>query len=89
MKIKRNSERDHSLGRYGSSMLAHGSNMTVASHSNKVAGIKDRLHYLDDFLYFSPQVAASAPHALPRALTVLEHLGIPVAHEKVESPLPE
>ena len=30
----------------------------------------------------------SAPHALHRALAVLEHLSVPVAHEKVEGQLP-
>ena len=41
------------------------------------------IHYLDDFLFFSPP-ASSLP--LVQALHILQELGMPVATHKIESP---
>ncbi len=50
------------------------------------AGAPFLVHYLDDFLFFAPP-SDSRPLALRHTvLDTLQHFGVPVAHEKIESP---
>ncbi len=50
------------------------------------AGAPFLVHYLDDFLFFAPP-SDSRPLALRHTvLDTLQHLGVPVAHEKIEGP---
>ena len=45
------------------------------------------LHYLDDFLLVCPPGRDTCQEAMSRMLMVCDHLGIPVASEKLEGPL--
>ena len=52
------------------------------------AGIPLLIHYLDDFLFFTPPTNPN-PGSLQRVvLDTLYQLGVPVAHEKIEGPAP-
>ena len=49
------------------------------------AGTQDKLHYLDDFLFFSlPAMASAIKLLLQSAVVILEQLGFPVAREKAQ-----
>ena len=47
-------------------------------------GLRDLLHYLDDFLFVEP--AGQSGQALPKALATCTTLGVPVVPEKLEGP---
>ena len=51
-------------------------------------GIKYLLHYLDDFLFLGSPHTEEAATALQLALHTFNHVGVPVAAEKTEGPLP-
>ena len=51
------------------------------------SGVELFIHYLDDFLFFSPP-APRPVNTLQMVLNTLRHLGVPVAHEKIEGPAP-
>ena len=50
------------------------------------SGVPNLMHYLDDFLFFSPPRATTTPTVLTKALAVCDILGVPVAPNKVEGP---
>ena len=52
------------------------------------AGITLHIHYLDDFLFFVPPSAHCGQAVLAHVLGMLEWLGVPVAHQKIEGPAP-
>ena len=47
-------------------------------------GIPEVMHYLDDFLFFSPPGSISVPSVLSKAIAVYDTLGVPVAANKLE-----
>lgn len=49
-------------------------------------GIKDQLHYLDDFLFFALPGTQLGAHILATVLDIFKRLGIPVAAHKTEGP---
>ena len=51
-----------------------------------VDGIPELMHYLDDFLFFSPPGSTFAPTVLSKAVAVCDTLGVPVAPNKLEGP---
>ena len=44
------------------------------------------IHYLDDFLFFLSPEATESMMALPRIVSILDQLGVPIATQKVEGP---
>ena len=52
------------------------------------AGITLHIHYFDDFLFFVAPLANSGHAVLARVLSILEWLGVSVAHRKIEGPAP-
>ena len=50
------------------------------------AGVPLLLHYLDDFLFFVPPMNRRPDQVLSHILSILHHLGVPVAPEKIEGP---
>ena len=50
------------------------------------SGIKDFIHYLDDFLFVGPPGSSDCLRALEAAIPLCESLGFPVAPHKVEGP---
>ena len=49
-------------------------------------GIQHQLHYLDDFFFCGPSTSTSCKDALNSGITLCNHLGLPVAPNKVEGP---
>lgn len=49
-------------------------------------GVKDAIHYLDDFLFVGPPDSDRCDTALSTALQTCMDLGVPVAPEKIEAP---
>ena len=49
-------------------------------------GIQFGLHYLDDFLLLGPAGSRTCHEALAAALTLCDHVGLPVAPDKTEGP---
>ena len=50
------------------------------------SGIKDFIHYLDDFLFVGPPGSSDCLRALEAAIPLCKSLGFPVAPHKVEGP---
>ena len=50
------------------------------------SGLLFHIHYLDDFLFFFPSSAFQEPSPLPRILSILSTLNVPVALHKIEGP---
>ena len=49
-------------------------------------GLERLIHYLDDYLLVGPPATPSCGRQLTTFLEVCQHLGVPVAHDKVEGP---
>ena len=49
-------------------------------------GVLFQIHYLDDYLFFSPPTPGDAIPALPHILNTLDRMGVPVAISKIEGP---
>ena len=49
-------------------------------------GIRLQIHYLDDYLFFIHPSSSDAYSLLPSVLNTLDHLGVPVATQKIEVP---
>ena len=49
-------------------------------------GFNDFMHYLDDFLFWSPQIARDATKPSSRPCNFGEALGLPAAPEKIVGP---
>ena len=49
-------------------------------------GIRLQIHYLDDYLFFVHPSSNDAYSLFPSVLNTLDHLGVPVATQKIEGP---